>query len=206
MIVDCIADLHGDYEWMKGGEFLIVAGDLTRCDQKYEYEEFFRWFRRQPYKHKIMIAGNHDGLLEAREIYERSLCPHDHYLEDETIILSNGLKIFGSPWTPPFFDWHFMKDDTPNGLGAIYKTIPDGCDIIITHGPPHGILDKTIDGENAGSKELAKAVKRIKPRLHVFGHIHEGYGVDERDGTIYVNCARMTVDYKPVNKPIRIEL
>ena len=101
----------------------------------------------------------------------RSWITNAHYLCDESLTL-DGVKFYGSPWQPRFFDWAFNKDRGAP-LKAIWDKIPLDTDVLITHGPPHGILDLTFDKIKAGCEELLLAVQRIKPKVHVFGHIHE---------------------------------
>ncbi len=187
MIIDCISDLHGCKPALQGGDLLIVAGDLTARDTIQEYLDFNKWLSKQKYDRIIVIAGNHDGLVEKGinvEIKEGHSSVVVPILADRTIYLQDsacdyqGLKIWGSPWTPTFYDWHFMKD-----RGAAIKEkwdlIPSDTDILITHGPPFGILDQVSFSSKgrgvekfAGCEELREAMFRIKPKLHVFGHIH----------------------------------
>lgn len=211
MIIDCISDLHGFYPELEGGDILLVSGDLTAHDLHRQYIPFMDWIKRQDYKHKVYIAGNHDGCLE--DGWSIPTSDGVIYLRDNCCEIQ-GLKIWGSPWTPRFCDWHFMKADTPNGLGQVYKEIPNDIDILMTHGPPKGILDRTwVDSKSAGSKELLKAINRIRPKLHVFGHIHEGYGQKVvgygqkvADNTTFVNCSHVDFYYEPKNKAIRVEM
>ena len=210
MIVDCISDLHGSYPELEGGDLLIVAGDLTARDTWKQHQEFQAWLIGQKYTKKVLIAGNHDGQYEKTVpfyTFETGIC----YLQDSGTQFE-GLNIWGSPWTPEFSNWHFML---PRGLKLKEKRdlIPDNTDILVTHGPPHGILDttdNTWDSERLGCEDLREAVERVKPRLHVFGHIHGGYGkmVLKHAGpnTICVNAAIMDENYKPMNKPIRVIL
>lgn len=210
LIIDCISDLHGFYPKLEGGDLLIVAGDLTARDEIRQYVHFTDWLSIQPYKLKIVIGGNHDGHTDF-------FYPPKHkdmiYLQDSGTEFE-GLKIWGSPWTPPFCNWHFMLP--PEEIKEKWDLIPGDTDILITHGPPYGVLDKvdiSSKGDkfkHAGCKELMKQVVggRLSLKLHVFGHVHEGYGMVkfEKDNTIFVNASHVNQDYKPVNKPIRIEL
>lgn len=207
MIIDCISDLHGSFPELQGGDLLIVAGDLTSHDLGCQYERFLHWVEEQDYYKIIVIAGNHDGLIEEGRW---EIAPPDNitYLQDSGIQWE-GKNIWGSPWTPRFSDWHFMKKK--NELKVVWDLIPQDTDILITHGPPHGIMDQAMDWEigkmvHCGCEELDLAVKRIKPQLHVFGHIHGGHGTYSTESTTFVNAAIMDEGYKPVNKPIRIEL
>jgi len=228
MLIDCISDLHGSFPELPGGDLLIIAGDLTSNDTTMAWKNLFDWVEKQNYRKIVYIAGNHDGFLQQccnssesmdlwREFQDDDLKPNDRieYLCDSSIEFE-GLKIYGSPWTPEFGNWHFML---PRGeaLRRKWDLIPLDTDILITHGPPWGILDKTVQFpssnlDHCGCSDLKEAVKRIKPKLHVFGHIHFSYGEDADqwglDGPItkYVNASHMNEEYEPVNPPIRIEL
>lgn len=208
MIIDCVSDLHGHLPKMQGGDLLIVAGDLTARDQHVEYLHFFKWIANQNYRKKIVIAGNHDGLDEKDNILAIPSADYD-YLRDSATEFE-GLKIWGSPWTPEFCNWSFML---PRGIKLKEKwdLIPDDIDILITHGPPKGILDyNPVDNFKCGCEELYKAFPRFKNlKLHVFGHIHEGHGgikTIEYPNTWFVNASIMDENYQPTNKPIRIIL
>lgn len=218
MIIDCISDLHGYEPTLEGGDLLIVAGDLTASDMGYQYLQFLDWLKEQKYDKKVVIAGNHDGLLEGGRW---KTCTPLEYTDDPTIeylqdsgTKFKGLKIWGSPWTPIFCNWHFMAG--PGDRKSKCALIPDDIDILITHGPPHGILDTCpdMDGKNkqVGCKHLRDILysEKIKPKLHVFGHIHESYGhirkMLDYPHTQFVNASIMDRDYNPVNKPIRIIL
>ena len=110
MHIDCLSDLHGFFPELKGGDLLIIAGDLTAGDRKVEYERFILWLRKQPYRCKIVIAGNHDGLLEIGVIsIEAEPEANMHYLCDSGLEFE-GLKIWGWPYTPTYEQWAFMAD------------------------------------------------------------------------------------------------
>lgn len=239
MIIDAVSDLHGSYPELEGGDLLIVAGDLTAADKHHQYLEFLSWLHKQNYKHYIFIAGNHDKLIQKGEVltsglYNTSyLCDSGTEFEfdkkeritqfspalDSVYPNKKKLKIWGSPWTPRFEGVNplcdaFMLSEAE--LEAKFALIPDDTDILITHGPPYGILDKSRRAHRVGSKSLMMHVQtRLNPKLHVFGHIHEGYGKElsgfantdtDDERTMFVNCAHMDGDYEPVNKPIRVIL
>ncbi|MCL7421771.1 MAG: hypothetical protein M8364_12785 [Methylobacter sp.] len=126
------------------------------------------------------------------------------YLEDSGIEI-DGVKFWGSPWQPFFCNWAFNLPRGPK-LAAVWAKIPEDIDVLITHTPPYGILDKIDDGESVGCEDLSEALKRVKPKIHVFGHIHESYGVLEQDGTIYVNASLNNGYYHLVNAPIVVDL
>jgi len=206
MIIDCISDPHGFYPKLKGGDLLLIAGDLTANDTQKEFDKFFQWLDKQSYKKKIFIAGNHDNLLEnfTKGIGETSGMFHTDnekvYLCDSGIEFE-GLKIWGSPWIKTFIDinpdYSAFTCDTDKELGKKWELIPRDIDILVTHCPPYGILDEVIyveEGkekrEHAGSISLAwNSVSKIHVKLHVFGHIHEGYGRDNR----IINCVNASI-------------
>lgn len=212
MIIDCISDLHGHYPKLKGGDLLIVAGDLTAHDEEEEYFEFFDWIEAQKYKCKIVVAGNHDNLME-KENYKGPAGD----VKDAFIYLCDsgkefeGFWIWGSPWTKKFKgmnpDCMAFTVDTEEELLKKWKLIPDNVDILITHSPPKFFNDKNYNGEHCGSESLTNCCIDIKPKLIVYGHIHEGYGhILTEDPINFVNASLVNEHYKPVNKPIRVIL
>jgi predicted phosphohydrolase len=169
-----------------------------------EIARFDAWLAGLPHRHKVVIAGNHDFLFEGEPERARRLLPSAIYLRDEGVEL-DGFRFWGSPWQPWFHDWAFNLPRGP-ALAAKWALIPARTDVLLTHGPPHGILDRTVAGEPVGCEELTLALARVRPRLHVFGHIHEAYGRLERDGTLFVNASNLDVHYRPVQAPVVIEL
>ena len=210
MLIDLISDLHGHYPKLEGGDLLIVGGDLTARDEKIEYAQFADWYLSQPYKKRILIAGNHDTKIQNGDYYFN----HDWlgYVQDyETEF--EGLKIWGSPWTAWFegINPHctaFTKK-TDDELAKKWAMIPPDIDILITHSPPYGILDTTKDGRHVGSESLREWVLGTRPnlRLHVFGHIHENGSLNIKiAGREFVNASHVNEKYRPVNKPVRVIL
>jgi Icc-related predicted phosphoesterase len=203
----CLSDTHNSNQRISvpDGDILIHAGDATFHGTADEIRRFNAWFSGLPHKNKIFVAGNHDWLFETdRKQAEDLLDPRIIYLQDSSAEI-DGLKIYGSPWQPRFFEWAFQADRGPD-IAEKWKLIPDGLDILITHGPPFGILDCTQDGDNAGCEELQKKITQLQPRAHIFGHIHEGYGATESAGTRFVNASNCDERYRPKNPPIVIEL
>lgn len=224
MKITCIADLHGFYPELPGGDLLIVAGDLTSLHTEAEHFEFNEWLENQEYKKIILVAGNHDTWIEKNEC--AGFADYDgqkvEYLCDSGTEFE-GLKIWGSPYTASFKGIHskcmaftiHIGCDTDYWLDEHWQQIPEDIDILITHGPPFGILDETLRGECVGSKSLLIKSLEVAPRLHAYGHIHEqggkqfimkrpGYG--DENNTIYINASIMNEKYQPVNIPITIEI
>lgn len=207
----CISDTHNQHDALQlpGGDVLIHAGDFTGMGRVQEVEAFAKWFGAQPHPHKIVVAGNHDWLFERDHTQARALlarhCPGAHYLQDSGVDIE-GVKFWGSPWTPLFLNWAFnLKRGRP--LADKWAQVPLDTQVLITHGPPLGILDVTRHGLNVGCEELAAALEnRLRPDVHVFGHIHEGYGTYTRNGTRFVNASSCTAFYEAINAPLAVEV
>ena len=161
-------------------DMVIFSGDCSNPRDPYpnevEVRGFIDWYRSLPIKHKIFVAGNHDTSIEKRFVTKEDFEYHNIiYLENESITIE-GIKIFGSPYTPTFgYGWAFNKDRTK--LDRIWRNIIDeDVDIVITHGPPKGTLDLSVDRnhniERCGDKSLMNRVKEVEPKLVLFGHIH----------------------------------
>jgi predicted MPP superfamily phosphohydrolase len=206
MRIVCISDTHGLARGVDipDGDLLLHAGDLTGRGRPTEIAAEADWLRSLPHRRKVVIAGNHDFGLETDAVRCRPLLRGLVYLEDAETDFE-GLRIWGSPWQPRFFDWAFNLDRGP-AIRAKWDLIPAGIDILVTHGPPARILDRTAGEQDAGCADLREAVRRVRPRLHLFGHIHEGYGRLEEDGTTFVNASLCDLAYEPVNPPIVVDL
>ncbi len=200
--VIAISDTHGyhDRVTVPDGDVLIHAGDLTKYGKLEEVREFDTFLAALPHRHKIVIAGNHDWCFQREGDAARALLRHATYLEDAAVELE-GWRFWGSPWQPEFMDWAFNLRRGA-ALREKWDLIPDGTEVLITHGPPLGHGDRTFGGLEVGCEELAAAVLRLSPLFHVFGHIHEGAGITRAAGTTYVNAASCDVFYDPVHPPI----
>jgi Icc-related predicted phosphoesterase len=202
-----ISDTHEQHETIKlpEGDILICSGDITYNGKPFAVSQFNAWFAAQPHRYKVLIAGNHDFLFEKERAYARSLISSNIIYLENTGCEIMGLKFWGSPETPWFFDWAFNRQRGAD-IRRYWDEIPARTDVLITHGPPFGILDRNANDENTGCEELLVAVQRTRPRVHIFGHIHEGFGVEERDGTIFVNASQLDIHYKPANAPLVVTL
>lgn len=225
----CISDTHGKIEGSKlhmpPGDVLLHAGDFTQKGHMNEIQKFNSYLGALPYKVKVVIAGNHDltfddNITEASlrtfgvqkstvESYLRErglksvkqMLTSAIYLEDSLVTVC-GIKIYGAPWQPVFCDWGFNLNRGEDILKK-WQTIPADLDILMTHGPPVGHGDLTGGNNNVGCVELLNTVqKRVKPKFHVFGHIHEGYGVTSDGYTTFINASTCTRRYLPTNAPI----
>lgn len=205
MIIDCISDLHGSFPQLPGGDVLIVAGDCVWDHTSPAEElEFLSWMQYQKYGKKIFIGGNHDRWLVG-------VSPNNFDEWDVAYLMDSGteyegLKFWGSPWTLPYGDWFFMATD--DELEAVFNKIPSETDILITHSPPYGILDKNFTHQHCGSQALLAKIEQIRPKYHVFGHIHEAHGQKTPKGspTTFINCSHMDQFYMGKNQATRIVL
>ncbi len=210
MRIICISDTH--LRHLKFpinvpiGDLLVHAGDATFEGSPREIQAFFDWFSALPHKHKVFVAGNHDWLFQKNPELARQLVPKNvTYLQDSMAEIE-GLKVYGAPWQPEFMNWAF---NLPRGhrLREKWNLIPSRVDVLITHGPPLRYCDLNPDGEHVGCGDLHDViVKRVKPRLHVFGHIHGGYGIAAAGRTLFVNASVCDEAYRPSHAPIIVEL
>ena len=210
MRIVCISDTHNCHDQINvpDGDILIHAGDATTVGNLEQIVFFDHWFSSQPHKYKIFIAGNHDWLFETDNNFARSLLDKSIIYLQDSFVEIEGLKIYGSPWQPRFYDWAFNLMRGAE-IAEKWKLIPNDTDILITHGPPHGILDEVPRKyfvENTGCEELRKVVETIKPKLHIFGHIHCGYGQTEQFGVKFVNASNCDEEYNPTQPPIIVEI
>lgn len=188
------------------GDILIHCGDFTGNGQINEIASFDYWLKKLPHKHKICCAGNHDRLFERDPALAKSLLNNAKYVQDELIEVE-GLSIYCSPYSPTFLHWAFMRNRGSDILER-WKQIPEGIDILVTHGPPFSILDTVMVGSvNLGCVDLYNEVtSRIKPKIHAFGHIHFYGGTIETIQNIkFINASICTEEYKPTNKPVVIK-
>lgn len=197
-----IADTEGNHRGIEipEGDVLVHAGDIIgygngMLAQTEEYKDFLAWLNELPHQHKIFIGGNHDHLLEGIKADELVVSDGTHYLHNSAIEI-DGVKFWGSPNTVSFFGMPF--EETEDALEEIYKEIPDDTDVLITHVPPYGILDKSSAGKNCGSTALHKRVFEVNPRIHVCGHIHHSYGSIDKEGTSFYNAAYMHRGNAPI--------
>ena len=190
MKIICISDTHERHGnlTVPDGDMLIHAGDITSTGDKEDLIKFNNWLGNLPHKYKIVIAGNHDFYCEAHPEETRQILSNAIYLNDGGVLIE-GFNIWGSPISPTFHHWAFMKNRGEE-IRKHWEMIPENTNILITHCPPSGILDKTDSGKKEGCKDLLEIVQeKIKPRLHVFGHIHEAYGQMQIADTQYVNAS-----------------
>lgn len=208
MKIICISDTHGKMDEIKlpPGDLLIHAGDATFRGNVEEITRFNRSLGliRHLFRYGILfVAGNHDWMFEKSPQEARALLTNAHWLQDEAVEIK-GLTFYGTAWQPFFCDWAFNRQESL--LPDSYRHIPGYTDVLITHCPPRGILDVTPYGNAVGSPSLRDRVQVIRPKLHIFGHIHHSYGQVKQDETIFVNAASCSERYHIQNPPIVIDL
>lgn len=213
-----ISDTHGLHNYIKDvyGELpnvdiIIHSGDFSRYGEFEESNEFLDWYSKQNAKHKVLIAGNHDFIFQLEDRKNWLLANHSDitYLEDSFVNI-DGIGIYGSPWSPIFGMWAFMKQRNAE-LDEVWQKVPkDGSvDILVTHTPAYGRHDVSVRGNHhVGCEMLAVRMGEIKPKIHVCGHIHEcgGMIVEETlpvEGMISLNASLLNIKYQ-LDNPIWI--
>lgn len=203
MKIVAIADTHSQHDKLKlpPADMILHAGDISKRGEEHEILAFLDWFKNLDYRYKIFIAGNHDFYFErtSPEKIKEIIPENVIYLCDSGVTIE-GIHIWGSPVTPTFFDWAFNRD-RGEAISRHWDLIPKGTDILMTHGPVAGILDKTVRGEEVGCADLLKKVQELKPNYYIGGHIHEAYGKHESQGTTYFNASVLDERYHLKNGP-----
>lgn len=224
-----ISDTHTKHKKLTIPEcdMLIHCGDFTWDGKYWDVRKFYDWLRDQPAKHKIVIAGNHELTFDKGHSHYNPACKviladgadkSIHYLENSEIII-DGIKFYGTPWTPWFHDWAFNGITDLNlpftrsgvtSLSEIYNRIPEDVQVLICHGPPYDILDMSESGdERTGSVEMRRLTreKLTLLRLYLCGHIHEARGMEVADGGVtFMNASSLARDYETIGQPITVIL
>lgn len=226
MKIVATSDCHGmlDKAVIPDGDVLIIAGDYcpnfasrgetddARKQLEWIKGPFNRFLRSLPHKHRIVVAGNHDWVHFCKEVRTTARHALDAiYLEDSGTVI-DGVKFYGSPHQPWFYDWafNFNRLDPISGYPEAKKAwakIPNDTNVLITHGPPHGILDECFDGRLVGCPILeARVLGDVKPKFHIFGHIHHSYGRKTVGSTEFLNVALCDESYSPTQAPLVFEV
>jgi len=205
MRIAVVSDTHNQMQAIEipPADILVHCGDFCGRGTVREVEAFAAELHEHAHPHKIVIAGNHDRCFETSPDEAQRRLGEVHYLQDRGITLK-GTKFYGSPWQPWFFDWAFnLERGAP--LQRVWERIPEDTEVLITHGPPMGVLDKTLSGERVGCEDLMTRITALPPRLHLFGHIHEGYGALRRGQTLFVNASNCDAHYRPIQPAMLLE-
>ena len=220
MVITFISDTHTKHRYceddLPGGDLLIHAGDIMNSGyDENDIWEFLEWFnKREQYKGHVFIAGNHDRYFENKPNETKNILreyPKVTYLQDKSLLYVNedtndACSIYGSPHQPTFHNWAFNLPRNGEELQNKWNNIPKDIDILITHGPAWGHLDIVPYGYlSVGCELLRECVDVIKPKIHVFGHVHSGYGYKFHNGTHFFNASVLDERYSYSNKPITID-
>lgn len=212
MKICVISDVHGKWKNLviPDCDLLVSCGDFSFRGEEHLLIGFHEWLAEQTASHIISVNGNHECLIEknfalAKEtVYQ--IDPEIHFIGESGLVEIEGLKIWGSAVTPWFYDWAWNVSRGTD-IQKVWDKIPLDTDILITHGPPYGILDLTPQMVHAGCDNLTETIKKLpKLKAHLFGHIHQSYGQTEINGVKYINAAICNESYLAVNKPIVIEI
>jgi Icc-related predicted phosphoesterase len=206
--VVAVADQHGRLPPVPPCDLLLIAGDVCPLGDHSAREQraflegpFTEWLVATEADEIVGVAGNHDLLAE--DDHELVAGLPWTYLRDGGATAA-GLRIWGTPWVPTFGDWAFMEPDVR--LSRYFDAIPDGLDVLLSHGPPLGVLDLANRGVQAGSESLREAMLRARPSACVFGHIHEAHGEEVVSGVRCINAAIVDARYLPSHRPFSFEL
>ena len=219
MKIVAVSDTHQAYlEDLPKGDVLIHAGDFSLLPKNsyknrdlmiQELTDLKNWFDkvRSKYKHTILVPGNHDWIFEVDYDFAKDFMKETIVLNDDSITIE-GQKIWGTPINLEFHNWAFNRAAGDDILSHFNK-IPKDTDILITHGPPLGILDQAFpldNSPNLGDVDLLNVLDTLNLKAHIFGHIHGSHGTLKRKDTLFVNASIMDESYKPVFSPIEFEL
>ncbi len=204
MRIVALSDMHGHLFPLKDipdGDVLVLAGDISHASFPGGLNDAAQHYSRLMHRHKIVIPGNHDVILQSIDGSE--IFAEFHYLIDEAVEIE-GRKFYGSPFTPEFMGWAFMLEG--KALWKKWQKIPSETEILITHGPPKGILDSNSEGFECGCQYLRERVEQIEPAHHIFGHIHEAAGFLKSERTCFHNVSITDEKNYPTGKPRVIDI
>jgi hypothetical protein len=229
MRIVALSDQHGYLPKIPPCDLLIIAGDvcpdgvgaftaMQRPDrQKAWFDRHVRpWLAAAPATNKLLTWGNHDFCGQDCDFHQHSpshaSATELQVLVDEGVTVQTrdgAISVWATPWSNLFMDWAFMKP--PGELEAVYARIPKGVDILVSHQPPYGYGDRYvhIDSgrvEHIGSRELLAAIERVRPKMVICGHIHDGHGRMEHDGIPIHNVSVVNEEYRLVHEPTVIDI
>lgn len=203
-----ISDTHGQHEKLKlpKADWIIHAGDMSSMGSFDQVNDFVSWFSKTDFSKRIMIAGNHDYLFEKNPDIAKSLIPENVIYLESSFVDIDGIKIYGEPRQPWFYNWAFNVN-RGEPIKKYWDAVPNDTKILITHGPPKGILDRTMEGKHVGCEELILRLPELKElKLVCCGHIHEGRGSYQfADGQLIINASVLNRSYRLVNNPYVID-
>ena len=191
--ITLLSDTHCGHDGLRIApcDILAHAGDWSRHGTLDEAVAFFTWFGAQPARVRVATGGNHDLVAERQPEVMRALAREHGVLwlvDDGADVL--GLRVWASPYSPRHGKWAF-QDARGEEARHRWEGVPRDLDLLITHGPPHGVRDRIVRGDHVGCEALLGVVRERPPRLHLFGHVHESHGEDRVEGlhTRFVNAS-----------------
>jgi Icc-related predicted phosphoesterase len=196
-----ISDTHSRHRLLHdlpASDVIVHAGDISWGGKPEEVLDFIEWFSGLKYRYKVFIAGNHDFCLDGKNParIKRFLPKNCFYLYQSGITIE-GLNFWGIPL--------FISDELKGNFAETAGKIPPDTDILITHRPPYGILDRA-NNTSYGCMDLLQTVLKISPRYHLFGHIHDARGVDKIYATTFSNAALLNEAYQLTNEPFLFDV
>ena len=217
MKIVAISDTHNYHRELNipEADLLIHAGDITKNGELSVIADFAGWLKNLPISKSIVIFGNHELGFESGPNRNTAIKLIEDagatYLEDSGIEI-DGTKIWGSPVQPFFYNWEFNRHRGKE-IDVHWQKIPNDINVLITHGPPYGILDQAprsaFSYENVGCKDLSNKIKQLSAlKAHIFGHIHNSYSFTPQivNGVKYINASSCNERYKAVNPPVVFEI
>lgn len=203
-----MSDTHGRHDKVvvPPGDVLIHCGDFSYRGDEYDLMSFVGWLSKLPHKVKLCVAGNHDSQLEANPKLSDAFSGVAEYLYNSGTTYQ-GLNFWGSPFQPAFNNWSFNLPRNGEELKNNWDEMPDNCDVLLTHGPSYGVLDR-VGIELCGCELLLERVKVVKPLIHCCGHIHEGRGFNDHsvEGVAFVNATLLDGSYKMAYNPVVLDV
>lgn len=196
-----LSDTHGHHRALSNlpkADIIIHSGDIGFAGTDSEFTDFIDWFSKLEYTYKILVGGNHDSYMEEEDAKQiQKLLPNNCYYLFHSGITIEGFKFWGVPL--------YVSENISGVYFDMIEKIPFNTDVLVTHQPPYGILDRA-EPYNFGCRELLYVVSSIRPKYHLFGHIHDAYGIEKNEHTTFINAAVVDENYKLKNRPFVIEL
>ena len=207
MQLTIISDTHNQHDDLGhlSGDVLIHCGDMFNIlnSDENDITRMDAWFGEQDFDLILCIGGNHDLSIEKKVSHDEQPFKNAVYLQGQSYQYKN-ITFFGAPWVPELSSHAFYVEESE--LKQKWADIPDNVDVLITHTPPFGILDVCSRGSILGCKHLLNAVKKIKPRMHCFGHVHHSSGQKVIDETTFINAAQLNHYHTAGMKPFQLKL
>lgn len=210
-----ISDTHGCHQevidgktvdlQITDGDVLVHCGDFSARGTVLNIVSFNEWMGKQSHRRKICGPGNHDCAVQINPSLSKGLLTNAELMIHEPFDI-NGIPCFFTPWQPFYKNWSY-NEKVDLTRKRLFDMIPDNVEILFSHCPPYGYLDKGFQAPHVGDKMLLERIRELKKlRYVVFGHIHNGRGSVQNNGITFINCSLLNDRYELKNKPVVIEL